>query len=788
MSYEIALQKIKKAKKIKETNAIELNLSNLGLKEIPKELFELTNLIQLKLYSNQLTKLPKEIGNLTNLTNLYLSSNQLTELPKEIGNLTNLTNLYLSSNQLTELPNEIGNLINLTQLSLPNNKLTELPNEIGNLTNLTKLYLFNNQLIEFPNKLNKLRKLKNLSNEIWKNNKFLKENKFNFKIPNEIYNKPPFEQIEYILKLQKSKKPLNEAKVLFVGDGGVGKTSIINRLLFNCYNEQEDKTEGIEIKNFVFQKNKEKIKLNFWDFGGQEIMHSTHQFFLTNRSLYILLWDARQEDRYGLVEYWLELIQSFGGDSPILVVTNKIDENSASLDEEFLRNKYKNIKGFHKISCKENWKIDELKKAIKEESLKLPHIRDSFPFDWFEVKDRLESLKKKNIDFIKYDEYIEFCSEKNITEPEERRLLIDILHDLGIILNFRDDKKLKNVGVINPIWVTDGIYKILNSSILLKNRGVLHENDLDKILKNHREKYPESKDIFILNLMKKFELSFFMKNDNFLIAGALPKDTPKLDWWNRKKSLLFRYDYNFLPQSIISRFIVKAHEKINSNYLWLNGVVLKKDNIKALIQADKKDKKIFIYIDSNGAEAREFLGIIRDYFDEIHKTIRTIEAEEMIPLPDNHKIAIPYTHLLFLEKKGELNFVPYKLKKEYNISKLLNNIENQRSGKMANSEKIVINNINSNGDGNSNQAGGSNSSATINNNQNSELDKKLNELIEQINQNQIENSENIIKNIEQRKNDKKSLNDYLIDLLGMGGNIGSIAGGISGVLTLLKGF
>ena len=576
--------------------------------------------------------------------------------------------------------------------------------------------------------------------------------------------------------------------MLFVGDGGVGKTSVINRLLFDSYNEQESKTEGIEIKSFEFEDEKEIIKLNFWDFGGQEIMHSTHQFFLTNRSLYILLWDARQEDRYGLVEYWLELIQSFGGDSPILVVTNKIDENSASLDEEFLKEKYKNIKGFYKISCKENWGIDKLKEAIKIESLKLPHIRDYFPLDWFEIKDKIESLKEQNIDFIKYDEYIKFCTKKNITEPKERRLLIDILHDLGIILNFRDDKRLKNIGVINPIWVTDGIYKILNSSILLKNRGILEQSDLDEILKEHRKKYPESKDIFLLDLMEKFELSFQVERDRYLIAGALPKDTPKIEW-NKSKSLLFRYDYNFLPQSIISRFIVKAHEDID-NYLWLNGVVLKSGSIKALIQADRVDKKIFIYIDSFGSEARAFLSVIRNYFDKVHSTIKTIEAKEMVPLPDNHKIAVPYKHLLDLERGGEREFKPYEVNKKYNISILLNNIENQRSKEMSNNEKIVnnININNSNGDGNINQAGGSNNSATLNNNQNSELDKKLNELIEQINQNQIENSKEIVENLKKLKNDKKSLNDYLIDLLGVGGNIGSIAGGISGVLALLKDF
>ena len=91
------------------------------------------------------------------------------------------------------------------------------------------------------------------------------------------------------------KKKLNEVKVLLVGEAKAGKTSLMRRLLDNSYNKQESQTDGISIEEFDFSKLKtfveqEKlhgIKAYFWDFGGQEIMHSTHQFFMTKRSLYI---------------------------------------------------------------------------------------------------------------------------------------------------------------------------------------------------------------------------------------------------------------------------------------------------------------------------------------------------------------------------------------------------------------------------------------------------------------------------------------------------------------------
>jgi internalin A len=63
-------------------------------------------------------------------------------------------------------------------------------------------------------------------------------------------------------------------------------------------------------------------------------MHATHQFFLTKRSVYVLVLDARQGEIEGNIHYWLQTIQSFGGDSPVLVVTNKCDVQPLSLNKQ----------------------------------------------------------------------------------------------------------------------------------------------------------------------------------------------------------------------------------------------------------------------------------------------------------------------------------------------------------------------------------------------------------------------------------------------------------------------
>jgi Ras of Complex, Roc, domain of DAPkinase/TIR domain len=108
---------------------------------------------------------------------------------------------------------------------------------------------------------------------------------------------------------------LHEAKLILVGRGEVGKTSLVNRLVSNSFAGDESKTQGINITQWPLTSGKTTYRLNILDFGGQEIMHATHQFFLTERSLYLLVLNGREGGEDVDAEYWLKHIESFGGDS-----------------------------------------------------------------------------------------------------------------------------------------------------------------------------------------------------------------------------------------------------------------------------------------------------------------------------------------------------------------------------------------------------------------------------------------------------------------------------------------
>lgn len=311
------------------------------------------------------------------------------------------------------------------------------------------------------------------------------------------------EGLENILKAIKPLKydrklPLNEAKLIFVGQGSVGKTSLIKRLIDNSFNPQENKTDGIDIRKWLIHVNNNKIRLNIWDFGGQEIMHATHQFFLTKRSLYILVLDSRLEEDENRVEYWIKIIQSFGGDSPIIVVGNKIDQKPLDIDKRGLKSKYENVRDIIETSCESNIGIDKLQKSIIEAVSSLEHIYSVLLSSWFSVKDTLENMKD---DYIPYNEYIKICNSQNVEYEISQQNLLRILNDLGIILNFQDDPRLEDTNILNPEWVTLGVYKILNSNELFQCKGVLNFQILNKLLDN--SKYPKEKHMFIIDMMRK---------------------------------------------------------------------------------------------------------------------------------------------------------------------------------------------------------------------------------------------------------------------------------------------
>ena len=381
---------------------------------------------------------------------------------------------------------------------------------------------------------------------------------------------------------------------------------------------------------------------------------------------------------------------------------NKIDQNPAfELNRKFLREKYSSIRGFYRLSCKSGEGIEEFLKVLEDELKTVKHLEIKWPISWFNVKSRLEEICpscppiKVNGDceycnFIEYKEYETICGEAGIKNESEQNTLVDFLHDLGVILHFRDIPLL-NTYVLEPQWVTNAVYKIVNSKKITESKGILKPDSmLPEILKKNTEAdfyYPPYQYGFFVSLMKKFELSYDIDNNTVLLPASLEIQEPdfKFDY---EGTLRFVIDYDFIPPSIMPRFIVKMNRDIKDDLRWRTGVVLENKGYHstAVIRADIEAKRISIYV--NGNQRRDYFSVILQMFREINNSFEKLKAIEKIPLPDNPEVTVSYDHLIKLELKGRETYMPDGSDDEYNVSDLLGTVIN-RSNERALLEEIL---------------------------------------------------------------------------------------------------
>jgi len=593
-----------------------LSLVKLNLKEIPIQVYELTNLIQLNLGTNRLRRIDNKITQLNKLFKIGLYQNEFKQFPYILFSLSKLTNIYIQQNKIGSIDKKRLELCKLDQFDISKNPLN-IPPEIIRRGGTEKL-------------------------------------------------------ITYLNSISKDSKPFNEVKVILVGDGASGKTSLIKRLMSDEFDMSEPQTHGIRINSYVSKPNNypANVKYNFWDFGGQEIMHATHQFFMSKRSIYVLVLNAREEPN---PEYWLKSIESFGGDSPILIVINKIDENpSFDVNRNFLKDKYRSILGFYKLSCSTKEGISDFKSSLTNSVVDVPHISNIWSNKWFKIKDTLQNI---SVPYISFDNYVKTCKNEGIDNDSDQQILLEFLNDLGVVLHFKDFA-LNDTHVLDPIWVTSAVYRVINSELLSNQGGIISYSDLTTILKKGKEdkySYPVSKFKYIIELMKKFQLCYEFETKKILVPDLLPVQEPDMNFLDGEKSTV-DVEYDFLPKSILPRLIVNMHGDIKDNMRWRTGVVLydEKYDATAVIKADYELKTISINV--YGTNKRDYLSVILHFLRKINSYFEKLVAVEKVPLPDRPNIYVSLNHLYKLEGLGKSKYFPDGADFEYDVKDLLGSI------------------------------------------------------------------------------------------------------------------
>ena len=618
----------------------ELNLSYEGAVEIPPEFFELNQLEILDLRDNNISSLSESISQLTNLVALDLGNNKLMALPESLSQLTNLTTLDLRHNQLTRLPESFGKLTNLTTLYLSDNHLKTLPESFTQLRNLTTLVLNDNQLTALPESFYQLTKLTVLG---------LYGNPITTPPPDIV--KKGIDAIRSYFQQQQEQGtiPLYSAKMLIVGEPGAGKTTLLRKLLDPAYpvpNQCEESTLGVEVHSgweFPLAKQPEiTFSANLWDFGGQQIQYLIHHFFLSTRSLYVLVADDREQRTD--FDYWFRIIEMLGGGSPLLVVLNEKNHKSIS---NFDRQKYCERYGDFFLETRdvdfshEDGRIAALRQKIQEMLAALPHVGAPLPKQWPLIKAALEARRERN--HIPVSEYFAICRDHRITREEDQLLLSGYLHDLGIILHFQRDPSLASTIIVNPVWATKGVYQLLSDTTVERNGGRFSRAWLDEHWAAQGYDFEERGKLLALMLKDNFELCYKLADahgEAYLAPQLLPAIQPPFAW-DERDNLRFRVQYPFLPTGILSRLIVRLsdfiHHEDGRDLIWKQGAVFSRDGVLARVIEDVTRREGLKVIDMavSGGTARqrkEFLTQIRGELGVIHqRSFASMICDEMIP-------------------------------------------------------------------------------------------------------------------------------------------------------------
>ncbi|XP_078616170.1 uncharacterized protein LOC144884613 [Branchiostoma floridae x Branchiostoma japonicum] len=345
------------------TNVNYLYLSKCQLSTLPPKVGRLTQLEKLVLNSNPLQTLPAEVGQLTNVKHLELSDCQLRTLPPEVWRLTQLEWLDLRDNPLQTLPAEIGQLTNAKHLNLSLCQLHILPPEVGRLTQLEWLDLSSNQLQTLPTEVGQL---PNLSDLDVKRNPLIKP-------PPEVCSQGITAIRQYFEELERSEEKVSaRLKVVVLGEKMAGKTSLIQTLQRgeSSMTEVEDRTHCVEITQWAPDDN---IAFEVYDFGGHDVYHLTHQFFMTPDALNVLTvnletYNCTQQSFDEAVGLWLDTLNTRVPGAVVTIVGSKTDMCSDSeIDEKTrdIQEKFKDHQGTWQRSVKlqikklENAEVDK---------------------------------------------------------------------------------------------------------------------------------------------------------------------------------------------------------------------------------------------------------------------------------------------------------------------------------------------------------------------------------------------------------------------------------------------
>ena len=640
------------------------------------------------------------INDLTNLEIINIGHTEVGVIP-HIDNLNKLRSFNIEYTAVSTLEGVIFP-ISLRTLSLEGTRIRQLSETITQLGNLRRLNLSNMELEALPIDIVQL------------NLEFIFNNGYGINLSGtsirnvdmSLFEQPRAIIEEWFLQQgiandnDEQSKPLNEVKIVFLGDGGVGKSLTIQRLLINGDLPQSfdgNSTPGISITSRYYTINGNNVLVHFWDFGGQEILHSMHRMFLTRRTLYVVFVNARDNTQDERARYWLHNIKSFANGSKLLLVLNQIDQNpSASVNEPSLKELYPQLCNIVKMSATD-YSPEQFKeifeKILLQEIAKIPYINEPFLPSWKRLKNELQNMEKYYIDA---DMFVKIGEECGVTVDNDVHInLLDWFSDLGISFCYRDNSALSNYMILRPDWITNAIYMILFNGISRGKNGLISHEDIHQILKLPQDCEVPSKRVledisysaieteYVLGVIRKFRLSYRMNDETEFIPMLCDRNEKAIvsEYVDKNDVLEFHMKYVYLPNNVLHRLMVEMRNDLVNDYVWLSGAVFMSCSMGLNALVKTEDNKLKIYVKSENAlyPANVYLSLIKGVIKSINDSLGLIAREIIVYKNSNDAEEYEYDYLIESYNHGNRTVYSRTFKRNIPILDILNQTDSSTS-------------------------------------------------------------------------------------------------------------
>ncbi|XP_076108934.1 uncharacterized protein LOC143076921 [Mytilus galloprovincialis] len=304
-----------------------------------------------------------------------------------------------------------------------------------------------------------------------------------------------------------------------------------------------------------------------WDFAGQKDFYATHQVFLSNCAVFLLVTDSLEfstaekpgidfEDSTQYVNFWFDAIHCYWSttkedrlDPPIIVVCTNEDKLKGiseqkqrhELFEENLRKnlreqkKKNHLREIYFVSNTEDDDdvFEEIRHCISRQAMQMNDWGRVCPLKWILFQQVLGKLKESGVPISTTKQLLKIATHDDIgiSNNEEFKLCLQYCHDNGTVIYF-EEENLKDHVILDPKWLVDAFRCLVSDKIETKIKlsdhwqnlietGELTDTLITALFKKEPHlKFLENK-IHLLEVMIRFDIIVSLKNSSALYMPCM---------------------------------------------------------------------------------------------------------------------------------------------------------------------------------------------------------------------------------------------------------------------------